>query len=701
MKAMVKALQSLLYCTSLLPHQLTELLSSGFDAWRSVLQHRQESTVSLESLTILFHVLHSNSSATMMDGPIPITVKSEYDDATVTRHTGNSNPTQAQALPVAVTVATVQALLVQDADVILGSTHRASSVAKHPGNVAYNKLIAVNRDLIASSNIGGNEKLRVAQSIVSTIRAMGGRFLECKDSSAESWLEVSDAKAFELTNNELNAVIIAAEEAPASIAVPAITPTRDNAARTETTSNIPNSNVEATSSVAKREIDPTMLINLSPDQTINLNYPVGSSVLYNVSSRAQQYSSAMMGIVKSVSMDLETRDLLYVIEDAEGNTADESKQFFLEDELAFAPFSAVTIDIKINEETQRFEGEILSVVASNGKKVYSVLVKMERNNVRMFHGVRGNCIRHRILVKEQEQEPCNQKEETEPLKINDDETKQHPATNNKPVANDNTIEQTKATNEVLENKFEVEEVQVSTPQSNASNDNSHHKDKLCSISDGSTAQSAKEVPISQESKSDEDSSSVPSSESSSDAESLFGESTASVCEKFTAGMIDESAEQKDTHHGASQRFTVQEVSRKESDGPIETARNEGSRQQGRRGRGTQENKGKCRHNSSQRKQKNNRGSENKQQIRKRSLSREHGHADNGKQGYRRSSSKGSAVIGGDETRSSKKERKDQSQERKRWTPPQGAIGSSFGSNHIRFDAPAESAHQNKRRRRGS
>ena len=71
----------------------------------------------------------------------PITVKSEYDEETV-------------KAPQPITVV---AASMHDADVILSLSdscriHYDTSIANHPGNIAYKKLVNLNRDLISSSS---------------------------------------------------------------------------------------------------------------------------------------------------------------------------------------------------------------------------------------------------------------------------------------------------------------------------------------------------------------------------------------------------------------------------------------------------------------------------------------------------------------------------------------------------------------------
>jgi hypothetical protein len=72
----------------------------------------------------------------------------------------------------------------------------------------------VHRDLVVSSKLHDKDRLKVAQTVVATIRAMGGRFLECKDETEElkqlynmTWIELSDEKTSEITNHELGIVV--------------------------------------------------------------------------------------------------------------------------------------------------------------------------------------------------------------------------------------------------------------------------------------------------------------------------------------------------------------------------------------------------------------------------------------------------------------------------------------------------------------
>ena len=101
----------------------------------------------------------------------------------------------------------------------------------------------------------------------------GGRFLECVDEyekdkklSDMNWLEVSNEKASDLTNNELN-VSAFTDAAPKDSSI-----------------------------TEKKETNPSMLINISPDQTAKLKFPVGCHVLYNIYC-TPEYDNVRIGLL--------------------------------------------------------------------------------------------------------------------------------------------------------------------------------------------------------------------------------------------------------------------------------------------------------------------------------------------------------------------------------------------------------------------
>jgi len=75
-----------------------------------------------------------------------------------------------------------------DNDIICG---RKGVALKHPGNIAYRKIVSLNKELYATCM--KNEKLRISKSVVSAMREAGGRFLEREDGKTSSSLNEKDA----------------------------------------------------------------------------------------------------------------------------------------------------------------------------------------------------------------------------------------------------------------------------------------------------------------------------------------------------------------------------------------------------------------------------------------------------------------------------------------------------------------------------
>lgn len=96
-------------------------------------------------------------------------------------------------------------------DVICG---RRGVALKHPGNLAYRKIVSLNKELYATCL--KNEKLRISKSIVAAMREAGGRFLEREDGktslsldekgedgSEVAWRDIGDRRAVEKTSQAL------------------------------------------------------------------------------------------------------------------------------------------------------------------------------------------------------------------------------------------------------------------------------------------------------------------------------------------------------------------------------------------------------------------------------------------------------------------------------------------------------------------
>lgn len=72
-------------------------------------------------------------------------------------------------------------------DIICG---RKGVALKHPGNLAYRKIVGMNKEAYATCL--KNEKLRISKSIVAAMREVGGRFIERVDGKVSSSLDERD-----------------------------------------------------------------------------------------------------------------------------------------------------------------------------------------------------------------------------------------------------------------------------------------------------------------------------------------------------------------------------------------------------------------------------------------------------------------------------------------------------------------------------
>lgn len=102
-------------------------------------------------------------------------------------------------------------VIVNDNDIICG---RGGLALKHPGNMAYRKIVSLNKELYATCL--KTEKLRISKSIVAAIREINGRFLEREDGKTSqtlgekdengnpvTWSDITDKRAVEKTSQAL------------------------------------------------------------------------------------------------------------------------------------------------------------------------------------------------------------------------------------------------------------------------------------------------------------------------------------------------------------------------------------------------------------------------------------------------------------------------------------------------------------------
>mmetsp|Transcript_23526 Transcript_23526/g.50979 ORF Transcript_23526/g.50979 Transcript_23526/m.50979 type:complete len:201 (+) Transcript_23526:134-736(+) len=100
---------------------------------------------------------------------------------------------------------------INDSDIICG---RKGVALKQPGNLAYRKVVSLNKELYATCL--KNEKLKISKSIVAAMREVGGRFLEREDGKTSTsldekdktgdrvvWRDIGDKRAIEKTSQAL------------------------------------------------------------------------------------------------------------------------------------------------------------------------------------------------------------------------------------------------------------------------------------------------------------------------------------------------------------------------------------------------------------------------------------------------------------------------------------------------------------------
>jgi hypothetical protein len=102
-------------------------------------------------------------------------------------------------------------IVIGENDIVCG---RGGAALKHPGNLAYRKIVNINKTLYATCLKA--EKLRISKSIVAAIREVNGRFLEREDGkisttldernpdgSPVTWCDIGDRRAIEKTSQAL------------------------------------------------------------------------------------------------------------------------------------------------------------------------------------------------------------------------------------------------------------------------------------------------------------------------------------------------------------------------------------------------------------------------------------------------------------------------------------------------------------------
>ena len=105
---------------------------------------------------------------------------------------------QIMAIAPCIPPATKAAFSVTCKDVVMG---RGSGTQNHCGNVAYRKLVYLNKELYATSS--KFEKQKIAKAIVAAVRYFGGGFLQADEQRGGLFFDIGDKRAWDKTSQAL------------------------------------------------------------------------------------------------------------------------------------------------------------------------------------------------------------------------------------------------------------------------------------------------------------------------------------------------------------------------------------------------------------------------------------------------------------------------------------------------------------------
>eukprot|EP00804_Cyclotella_cryptica_P010167 CCRYP_013803-RA/>CCRYP_013803-RA protein AED:0.03 eAED:0.03 QI:408/1/1/1/1/1/2/290/469 len=165
----------------------------------------------------------------------------------------------------------------------------------------------------------------------------------------------------------------------------------------------------ASTSHGRHRIDHTALVHFPSNEASKLSYPLGCPVWYNFENSDSADMNFYHGHVKGVAMDCVSRKFVYKIQKADSVSAwheDEEKgQYDLvyEDDVAYAMSCPVRVSLECGKE---FDGEIICFSRTRNDKgqinhVYSGLLFIEKNKLKVQHGIQSNQITYRHNIDEQ------------------------------------------------------------------------------------------------------------------------------------------------------------------------------------------------------------------------------------------------------------------------------------------------------------
>ena len=167
----------------------------------------------------------------------------------------------------------------------------------------------------------------------------------------------------------------------------------------------------ASTSHGRHHIDLTALINFTPNETSKLSYPIGCPVWYNFENSDSNDMKFCHGHVIGAGMDCITRKFVYKIQKADSASVGHGGckesgpfDFVFEDDVTYAMLCPVRVSVECGRE---FDGEIIcsspirNESGHNNNHIYSILLFIGQNKMKVQHGIQSNQVKYRQKVAEQ------------------------------------------------------------------------------------------------------------------------------------------------------------------------------------------------------------------------------------------------------------------------------------------------------------
>ena len=237
---------------------------------------------------------------------------------------------------------------------------RGQTDLDYSGNIAFRKLLNMNKSIYESTD-SSDDIGKLASSVVELIEKRSGRFLARKQD--HGIITSFEEEEWTVLDNE-RATQVVVDSMKAELGMPSISNTTDTDSATETSS--------------QNAIDPALLVKLTAEQSKEMKYPSGCPVWYHMDTTETELHVSP-GVVKGVSMDLTSRQLVYEVAPSQPEEERTPTTFVTEEELAFASKCPVSIE---NPDTGEITiGEVVNLTYSEGKKSYIVAYTIGGNQM--------------------------------------------------------------------------------------------------------------------------------------------------------------------------------------------------------------------------------------------------------------------------------------------------------------------------------